>query len=229
MRFGLVLLLAAVAAGQTPGKPAAPAMRTFTDSTLGLSFSYPAELTPTDPAAAAELGKSLLYGEDAGDSEKTKSGSGCIRTLVAVGEDQPVMVRLALFEIDLSCLPPKAVKNRKLMDQTLQGLASQGNEELGMTPLDEPAPYLLQGHHAFFASAQGTPVSETALQSSQAEVTATVAAEVEAKGGSAKGGDMKILAWHLETNNAGMFNRLLACPVEIGTGQAQPLFPAQVR
>ena len=226
MRFGLVLLLTAVAAGQTPGKPAAPALRTFTDSALGLSFSYPAELTPMDARAATVLGKRILFGEDAGDSEKTKTGSTCLRTLVAVGEDQPVMARLALFEIDLSCLPPKAVKNHKLMDQTLQGLASQGNEVLGMTPLDEPAPFLLQGQHAFFASAQGTPVSETALQSSQAEVTATIASEV---GGSVKGGPSKILAWHLETNSGAMFNRLLACPVEMGTGQAQPLFPAQVR
>ena len=226
MRFGLILLLTAVAAGQTPGKPAAPALRTFTDSTIGLSFSYPAELAPTDPKAAAELGLSVLFGEDAGDAEKTKTGAGCIRTLLAVGEDQPVMARIALFEIDLSCLPPKAVKNHKLMDQTLQGLASQGNEVLGMTPLDEPAPYLLEGHHAFFASAQGTPVSATALQSSQAVVTATIAAEV---GGSAKGGPSKILAWHVESNSAGMFNRLLACPVEIGTGQAQPLFPARVQ
>jgi len=223
MRFGLVFLLTAVAAGQTPGKPAAPAMRTFTDSALGLSFSYPAELTPTDAKAATALGQRILYGEDADDSAK-KAGAGCLRILLAVGESQPVMARVALIEIDLSCLPPKAVKNRKLMDQTLQGLASQGNEVLGMTPLDEPAPYLLEGHHAFFASAQGTPVTATAVQSSEAEVTATVAAEVQGQGGSAK-----ILAWHVESNSAAMFNRLLACPVVIGTGQAQPLFPAQVR
>jgi len=227
MRFGLVLLLAAVAVGQTPGKPAAPAMRTLTDSALGLTFSYPAEMTPTDPAAATELGKRILYGDDADDAKKTKAGAGCIRTLLAVGTDPgrgQGMARLALFAIDLSCLPPKTVKNHKLMDQTLQGLATQGNEMLGMTPLDEPAPYLLEGNHAFFASSQGAPVSPTALQSSQDEVTATVAAEVLGQGEKPA-----ILAWHLESNSAAMFNRLLACPVVLGTRPAEPLFPARVQ
>ena len=233
MRAGLVLLLTAFAAGQTTGKPAtgkpaAPPMRIFTDSALRLTFSYPAELTPADPKAAAALGQRILYGEDAGGSDRPKAGAGCTRTLLAVGADPgpggPVMARLALFEIDLRCLPPKAARNRKLMDQVLHGLAAQGNAVLGMMAIEEPVGFLLQGHHAFFASAQGTPVSRSALQSGQPEVTATVAAEVEGSDG-----QRKILAWYVASNQAALFNRLLACPVEIGTGQAQALFPAEVR
>ncbi|HEY1809325.1 MAG TPA: hypothetical protein VGG42_12225 [Acidobacteriaceae bacterium] len=229
MRFGLILLLTAMAAGQTPGKPAAPPMRIFTDSALHLTFSYPAELTPMDAKTATTLGQRIVYGEDgARDAEKVKSGAGCTRTLLAVGADAgpggKAMARVALFEIDLSCVPPKAAKKRKLMDQVLNGLAAQGNEVLGMMPMEDPVGFLLQGRHAFFAAAQGTPVSSTALQDSQAEVTATVAAEVEDQEG-----QPKILAWHVASSDAAMFNRLLACPVEIGTGQAQALFPAQAR
>jgi hypothetical protein len=226
IKYGLVsaLFLTLAAAGQTPGKPAAPAMRTFTDAALPLSFSYPAELTPTDAKAATALGQRILYGEDSGDAEKTKSGAGCIRTLLAVGEDGPVMARLALFEIDMSCVPPKAAKNHKLMDQVLQGLAAQGNERLGMVPIDDPVGFLLQGRHGFFASAQGTPVSGTSLQSSEAQVTATVAVAVEGHDGQGE-----ILAWHLVSSDAALFNRLLASPVVLGTGPAQPLFAAQVR
>jgi hypothetical protein len=229
MRFGWLLLPAALAAGQTPGKPAAPPMRTFTDAALHLTFSYPAELTLMDATEATALGQRVLYGEDgARDAEKVKSGAGCTRTLLAVGADPgtggKAMARVALFEIDLSCVPPKAAKKRKLMDQVLNGLAAQGNEVLGMMPMEDPVGFLLQGHHAFFAAAQGTPVSSTALQNSQAEVTATVAAEVVGQDG-----QPKILAWHVAASNAALFNRLLACPVEIGTGQAQALFPAAVR
>lgn len=225
MRFSLVLLLAATAAGQTPGKPAAPAMRTFTDPALQLTFSYPAELTPVDAKAATALGQRILYGEDgAGDAEKMKSGAGCTRTLLAVGEDGKATARLSLFEIDLSCVPPKAAKNRKLMDQVLHGLAAQGNEVLGMMPMQDPVGFLLQGHHAFFASSQGTPISSASLQTSDAQVTATVAVEVEGQDR-----QPRILAWHVESSDVAVFNRLLASPVELGSGQAQPLFPAQVR
>lgn len=230
MRTGLIpaLLftaagLTAAGAGQTAGKPAA--VRTFTDAALQLTFSYPAELRPMDPKAASAMGQELLYGEDgAGDSSKMKSGAGCTRTLVAVGEDRPSKVRLALYEIDLSCVPPKAARNHKLMDQVLDGLAAQGNESLGMMPMEDPVGFLLQGHHAFFASAEGTPVSATAIQGSTAEVVATIAAEVEGHDG-----QPKILAWHVVASDAAVFNRLLACPVTIGAGPAQALFPAQVR
>ncbi|MGA8532130.1 MAG: hypothetical protein WB622_20570 [Acidobacteriaceae bacterium] len=227
MRVGLIsaLLFTAVAAGQTPGKPAVSAMRTFTDATLHLTFSYPAELTPVDPKVSTALGQRILYGEDgASDPDKVKSGAGCIRTLMAVGEDGRVTARLALFEIDLSCIPPKAAKNRKLMDETLHGLASQGNEVLGMVPMDDPVGFLLGGNHAFFAAAQGTPVSASAIQSSRGLVTATIAVEVLSRGG-----QREILAWHVASSDAGTFNRLLGCPVDLGTGQAQPLFPAQAR
>ena len=224
MRFGMVLLLTAAAAGQTPGKPAAPAMRTYSDAALHLTFSYPAELTPADPKAATALGLRILYGEDAVEDAAKHQSASCLKTLLTVGEEGRVMARLTLFEIDLSCIPPKAAKKRKLMDQVLHGLAAQGNEVLGMTPIDEPVGFLLQGQHAFFASAQGTPVSSTALQTGEAEVTATVAVEVEGQDG-----ERKILAWHLASSNAATFNRLLACPVEIGTGQAQALFPARVQ
>jgi hypothetical protein len=200
-------------------------MRTFSDSALPLSFSYPSALTPLDAKAATDLGERILYGEDnSSDSDKVKSGAGCIRTLMAVGEDGRVMVRLALFEIDLSCIPPKAAKNRKLMDETLRGLASQGNEVLGMVPMDDPVGFLLAGNHAFFAAAQGTPVSATALQSSEGQVTATIAVEVEGHDGREK-----ILAWHVDSSDTAMFNRLLACPVVLGTGQAVPLFPARAQ
>lgn len=227
MRVSLLsaLLLAAVAAAQTPGKPSAPAMRTFSDSALRLTFSYPAELTPMDPKTASALGQRILYGEDvAGDAAKAKSGTGCTKTLLAVEEEGKARAQLSLFEVDLSCIPPKAAKNRKLMDQVLRGLASQGNEVLGMTPMDEPVGFLLQGHHAFFAAAQGTPVSSGALQNGEAQVTATIAVEVE---GEDK--QPRILAWHVVSSESALFNRLLASPVDLGTGQAQPLFPAQVR
>ena len=200
-------------------------MRTFSDSGLHLTFSYPAELTPMDAKAATALGQRILYGEDgASDSKTIKSGEGCTKTLLAVGEQGRVMAQLSLFEIDLSCVPPKAAKNRKLMDQVLHGLASQGNEVLGMTPLDDPVGFLLQGRHAFFGAAQGTPVSSGALQTSEAQVTATIAVEVE-------GQDKlpKILAWHVVSSDPATFNRLLASPVDLGTGQAQPLFQALVR
>jgi hypothetical protein len=73
---------------------------------------------------------------------------------------------------------------------------------------------LLDGHPAYFAASQGTPVTTTNLQSSESQVMAVVAVAT----------DEHIVALMLEANDLGFFNRMLASRVDFGAGPAQPLF-----
>lgn len=238
------LLVAATAAAQDSGTEHQPQLRTYTNAELHLRFAYPAEMTPRDAQAAAVQGQQMLYGEDdrtdattamAGGAGRARS-STCMKTLLSVGTDREAAKseggsaqaagatdgagNVALFDIDLSCLPPKALKNRKLMDSVLAGLATQGTTVLGMMPVEQAVGYLLDGQRAYFASAQGQPVTQTDLQpSDDMELTGVVATAV----------DGHILAWRLEATSVAYFNRLLRSQVDFGTGHAEMLFPGQVQ
>jgi hypothetical protein len=248
----MIVLLGPVAAGAQTGTPVAntqpAATQVYTNAELHLRFAYPAEMTPRNAQAAAELGQQMLYGEDDGTDARTAMAGGagrarsttCMKTLLAVGSDSHAAKApagsgrggaraagatdgagsVALFDIDLRCLPPKAQKNRKLMDSVLAGLATQGTTVLGMMPVEQAVGYLLDGQRAYFASAQGQPVAQTDLQpGDDAELTGVVATAV--------GGH--ILAWRLQANSVAYFNRLLRSQVDLGTGPAGMLFPGQVQ
>jgi hypothetical protein len=166
--------------------------------------------------------KTLLSVGTDREAAKTPAGSegGSARAAGGAAGATDGAGSVALFDIDLRCLPPKAQKNRKLMDSVLAGLATQGTTVLGMMPVEQAVGYLLEGQRAYFASAQGQPVAQTDLQpGDDAELTGVVATAV--------GGH--ILAWRLEANSVAYFNRLLRSQVDFGTGPAGMLFPGQVQ
>ncbi|MGB7136171.1 MAG: hypothetical protein WBD46_12825 [Acidobacteriaceae bacterium] len=214
-------------AGQNPppGTTAAlhPApMKTYTNPALLLTFSYPAELRTMDGKGAAASGQRMVYGESAlPNAERSSAPAACTTTLLALGR-QPAtgqagaVASLTLFDIDLHCLPPKAAKSKSVMNTALRGFASQGVTELGMMPVSEPVGYPLDGHRAYFAASQGTPVTKTDLQSTQSEMMAVVAVAA----------NEHILAWMLESDDLEFFNRMLESRVAFGPEPGQPLFPA---
>lgn len=229
MKLGVVLaVLAAAAMGQTAHPPAAATspgpVKVYTNSELQLKFSYPAELAPQDTESTNAMGQRMVYGENTqtGPASGGAPPAACTKTLLAVGarptKGNGLDASLTLFDIDLHCLPAKAMKSKSVMDTALRGFASQGVTELGMMPIGEAVRYELDGHRAYFASSQGTPVAKTDVQSGESEVMAV--ATVEANG--------HILAWMVESNDLNFFNRMLASAVDLGTGPAQPLFPAGI-
>lgn len=232
MRFGLgwALLLTATAAAQAtpPSSPAMqpsanPAAHTYANAALHLTFAYPAALQPRDAADADALGQRMVNGENTQPDSGPVGPAPCTKTLLALetkpgasGAGGGLVAHLTLFDIDLHCLPPKAVKNKKLLYTTLRGFAMQGVTLLGMMPVGDPVGYLLDGHPAYFAASEGTPVARADLQAGESQVMGVVAVAAEEH----------IVAWMMDSNDAAFFHRMLASPVDLGAGAAQPLFPA---
>lgn len=232
MKFGAVLavLISLAAMAQTAPPPAAAATtgpgpaKVYTNPALQLRFSYPAELKPQNTESTNAMGQRMVYGENAqtGPAGGGAAPAACTKTLLAVGarptKGNGLDASLTLFDIDLHCLPAKAMKSKSVMETALRGFASQGVTELGMMPIGDTVRYQLDGHRAYFASAQGTPVAKTDVQSGESEVMGVVT--VEANG--------HILAWMVESNDLNFFNRMLASQVDLGTGAGQALFPAGI-
>ncbi len=218
MRAGLILavLVPLGFSGQTAAGPdsAAKPMRTFQDALLPLTFEYPAELQPRDTGATA-------------------SGNGCSKTLLVVGVGQDPNLETAgssgaaqagstrwatMTLMDTGCIPPQVLKKTKMLDQMLSGMAEGPTQTLGLMPMEQPIGYLLQGHHAYLAAAQGEPVSTDVVQPANgAEVLAVVAVSVKDH----------ILIWRLASNDPNLLNEMLASQVDFGAG-AQPLYPGHI-
>jgi hypothetical protein len=215
-----------VASGAAPGSQAA--MKVYTNPALHLTFSYPAELGPRDATAVAAVGRRMMLGEDTSPDQdqqspgqespgQQKSSGTCMKVLLSVGKDgSGGQESIALFDMDVRCLPAKALRNKKAMDNLLTILTTQGTTALGMMPIEEPMFYEIQGHRVRFAAAQGTPVTKGDLQNSDAQEIAVAATAVSGH----------VLSWWIQAGDVATYNRLLRSQVDFGAGKAQALFPA---
>jgi hypothetical protein len=213
MSFRHVPAVIIVAALALTVRAQSPALRTWKDSALQLAFSYPAELHPRDPAS--------------------QGGSGCAKVVMAAGlgsdPNRPgasdrapasaTWASLALSDMGPGCIPPEVLKKPKVMDQMMYGLTGNATQSLGLMPIEQPIGYLIQGHHAYVASAQGEPISEDVVQPANgAEVLAIIAVHV----------NDHVLIWRLASNDANLLNRMLASQVDFGTGTPQALYPGHI-
>lgn len=204
---GLVVALAIAAQAQTA------AMRTWKDPALQLTFSYPSELQPRDPASV--------------------TGAGCAKVVLAAGlgadpnepgtsDTAPASAKwasLTLSDMGPECIPPQALKKTKVMDQMMYGMTGGATQTLGLMPMEQPIGYLLEGHHAYVAAAQGEPVSTDVVQPANgAEILVLIAVHL----------NNHVLLWRLTSNDAGLLNRMLASQVDFGAGTPQALYPGHI-
>lgn len=224
MNPGWMAVLAAVTAVSAQTTPASgapearPAEQVYSNAELHLTFSYPPELKHLDRKLMAEH-------SDAGNlGTKPLTSQACSKVLLSVGKASGSDVgmpaaSITIFDIDPTCVPAKALRNRKLMQQILSGLSTDGTTMLGMAPVDQPVGYAIEGHPASFAEAQGQPVAKTDLQPKDEEHTMAVLA-VAVSG--------HILTWNIDSNDQQYFDRLLSSRVDFGMGTPQPLFPLRL-
>jgi hypothetical protein len=192
---------------------------------LHLTFSYPADLQPMDAKALADATSNSRFGANSGENTDTPQPGACAKLLLSVGKvtegnSGKVWGILTMLDVGSGCIPPKALKNRKAMDALLKPMVTGGTQVLGMMPLGTESEYLIQGHRMHFAGAQGQPVAQSDLQ--PAEQTQTIVHMAVAV-------DDHIVLWRIESNNAGLLNRMLASQVDLGSGPPQPLFPGQLQ
>lgn len=196
---------------------AAPAqtapMRTWKDPALHLTFSYPSELQPRDPASAGGGGcAKVLLAAGLGADPNQPSGTA---TASASGN----WASLSLSDMGPECIPPKILKKPKTMDQMMYGLTGGATQTLGMMPLEQPLGYSLEGYHAYLAAAQGEPVSTDVVQPANgAEVLAIIAVHV----------NDHVLIWKMASNDTNLLNRMLASQVDFGAGTLQALYPGHI-
>lgn len=187
-----------------------PAMRTWNDPALQLTFTYPAALQPRDPASVGGSGCSKVLlaagiGTDPNQASAADTGSSSAK-----------WASLTLSDMGPACIPPGVLKKSKVMDQMMYGLTGNATQTLGLMPIEQPIGYLLQGRHAYVASAQGEPISDDVVQPANgAEVLAIIAVHV----------NNHVLIWRLASNEAKLLNHMLAGQVDFGSGKPEPLYP----
>jgi hypothetical protein len=125
-----------------------------------------------------------------------------------------------MMDVGPACIPPRALKSKRVMDALLKPLVSGGTQVLGMMPLGTETTYLVEGHKIHFVAAQGQPVAKSDLQpAEQMQTMAHIAVAV----------DDHIVLWKVESNNTGLLNRMLASHVDFGAGTPEPLFPGRLK
>jgi hypothetical protein len=218
-------VIGAVAHGQAPAGQD-HAMQGVKDADLHLTFSYPADLEPMDAKALADATSNSRFGEDSGENTDTVQPEACAKVLLSVGQvtegnNGKIWGILTMLDVGPACIPPKALKSTRAMDTLLKPLVTGGTQVLGMMPLGGGATsYLIQGHKMHFAGAQGQPVAKSDLQTTdQSQTIAHMAVAI----------DGHIVMWRVESNNAGLLNRMLASQVDFGAGPPQPLFPGRLK
>jgi hypothetical protein len=217
----------AVAKGQTgAGTAGSPAARVYSNPEFHLTFSYPAELTPTSAAPLAIVGRRMVYGGDEEGDPDHPGTDTCAKVLLSVGKGNQngsgasnPWVRLGLLDVSAQCFPAKVFEKKKTIDGLLRNLVKQGTTLMGLMPLEQPAAYEIEGHRANFCAAQGQPVTGSDLQTGGQELIGVAVVAVPGH----------VVAWVIETSDAAVFNQLLGSPVDFGAGKMERLFPGVAR
>jgi hypothetical protein len=217
----------AVAKGQTgAGTTGSPAARVYSNPEFHLTFSYPAELTPTSAAPLAIVGRRMVYGGDEEGDPDHPGTDTCAKVLLSVGKGNQngsgasnPWVRLGLLDVSAQCFPAKVFEKKKTIDGLLRNLVKQGTTLMGLMPLEQPAAYEIEGHRANFCAAQGQPVTGSDLQTGGQELIGVAVVAVPGH----------VVAWVIETSDAAVFNQLLGSPVDFGAGKMERLFPGVAR
>lgn len=167
--------------------------------------------------------RSARNGDHDADSNNLLTGR-CSQVLLSVGETgagraHDAWGSILLVTIEPGCLPAKALKSRRAMDNLLNPLVSGATQILGMASEGPATTWPVQGYRVHFAEAEGQPVVKSDLQPSESDQTLAVLA--------VQAGD-RVLAWKFESNNQGLLNRMLASRVDFGQGTPQPLIPLQI-
>jgi len=210
--------------GGTVGTAGSAAVQVYRNAELHLTFSYPAELATVEGAAAAAVGRRMVYGsnEESVDPDHPTQDR-CTKVLLSVGKGREgqagTWVRVGLLDENAQCFPAKVFQNKKATDGLLRNLVKQGTTVMGMMPVEQPVGYVLQGHRAGFCGAQGAPVTGSDLQTGGDQLIGVVAAVVAGH----------VVGWVLETNDPATFNQLLGSQVDFGAGKAERLFPGEAQ
>ena len=235
MRPGLRLLLLLLAVPAIA--PAQAPAHTFSSESLNLRFTYPADLSPVDPAEAVAGGHLNLLGISVDSDPELARATACLHPLLLAKTPQqgPASIStshttpdgvtrttitptasatLLLAELDLSCVIDGG--NAHATD-LLPRMAEAVSRTPGMSPLMEPTWYTVGRQHIHMAAAKGRPIS--AGQPSPFTLFTM---------GLSTTWNNHLLVWFFTSNNTGLLDAITKSTVAFGRQAPAVLYPSHV-
>jgi hypothetical protein len=214
--YGLALLLpviALTAAAQAP-------LTDWSSDDLKLQFSYPSDLTKSDPAQAMQDGHLTLLGITNGDDPSLAAATRCLRPKLllkhAASATDKTTSTILLAELDISCLTPQ-----QQADSTdlLGKMADLVTKAPSMSSTVQPATYTVGQQNIHMAAAQGKcPIPGANPPEPQQVYTM----------GFATNSNNHLLVWYISSTSVDALNRLTKSTVRFGRTDAAPLYPNQI-
>jgi hypothetical protein len=207
----LLPLIALTAAAQAP-------LTDWSSDTLKLQFSYPSDLTKSDPAQAMQDGHLTLLGITNGDDPSLAAATRCLRPKLllqhAPSATDKTTSTILLAELDISCLTPQ-----QQADSTdlLGKMADLVTKAPSMSSTVQPATYTVGQQNVRMAAAQGKcPIPGT----NEPQQVYTM--------GFATNSNNHLLVWYISSTSVDALNRLTKSTVRFGHADAAPLYPVSV-
>jgi hypothetical protein len=208
----------------------------YTNSEIGFSFSYPAELHAQSAESLAAKWKQATDKSD----PKYKATDACTHVLLhAERKDEPgVGASIAIYgeghspktvitvpvagsvtitEMNQQCLPAE-FKGRE--DEVLSAFASSVGEEPGMKLIGQPMWYEVEGHKVHAGKARSAENSAKSTNPTAPPTDYLASATVNIGG--------HLMIFMFETQDLYSLNKLVHGTVQFGSGESKPLLPLSI-
>jgi hypothetical protein len=187
---------------------------------LKLQFSYPSDLTKSDPAQAMRDGHLNLLGITNGDDPSLAVATRCLRPKLLLQHASTATDKttstILLAELDVSCLTPEQQANST---DLLGNIANLVTKAPTMSSLMQPATYTVGQQNVHVSAAQGKcPIPGVIPPEPQQVYTM----------GFATNSNNHLLVWYISSTNVDTLNRLTKSTVRFGRSDAAPLYPVNV-
>jgi hypothetical protein len=211
----------------------------YTNTDIGFSFTYPAELHSESAESLAEKWKQATNKSD----PKYKASDACTHVLFHAeqkgkpgepgifltihGEDHspkteitiPVTGSVIITEMNQQCLPAE-FKGRE--DEVLSGFASSVGEEPGMKLIGQPMWYEVEGHKIHAGVAKSIPNSVSANDGDHAASRTDYLVDI------ASNINGHLVIFMIEAQNRYSINKLIHGAMRFGNNEPKPLLPLNI-
>lgn len=213
-RLALLLpLIALTALAQAP-------LTEWSSDTLKLQFSYPSDLTKSDPEQAMQDGHLTLLGITGGDDPSLAAATRCLRPKLllqhAPSATDKTTSTILLAELDISCLTPEQQANST---DLLNKMANLVTKAPTMSSLMQLATYTVGQQNVHVSAAQGKCPIPGAIPPEPQQVYTM---------GFATNSNNHLLVWYISSTSVDTLNRLTKSTVRFGRADAAPLYPVNV-
>lgn len=186
----------------------------WSNETLNLRFSYPADLAKADPTLSMQDGHLALLGISGTGDPILAAATRCLLPelflqLPSASDDPTVTASIVLAELDVTCLTSEQQTNAR---DILLSMAELVGKVPGMSSLGAPSTYTVGWQKVHMAAAQGQPGGADRIYTM----------------GISTSWNNHLLVWYFSSNNIAQLNRITKSIVRFGRNTAEPLYPLAI-